>query len=217
MDPLDFTKKIQHVNDRITEFQKLQDDILSADLMPVIEELKAIDDCHSVSSANKFADSLADLSGIGLEKSKRLQRGYLKPSPHSVWNNLMQVYHLPNSEVFDWKLFGEDTMDFFSNVGTFDFINGSLYKSPTDDSNKESEVPSKKQVKRSRNVISQQSSPAEVTENTEKNELRKTTIEVTKRIKKTLATTGKEEVEMVPILNDSKMFSKVYYGISIHL
>ena len=33
---------------------------------------------HSVSSANKFADSLADLSGIGLEKSKRLQRGYLK-------------------------------------------------------------------------------------------------------------------------------------------
>ena len=58
MDSVDFIKKIQHVNDKITgrcsfrvsllscvEFQKLQDDILSADLIPVIEELKAIDDC----------------------------------------------------------------------------------------------------------------------------------------------------------------------------
>ena len=47
-----------------------------------------------------------------------------------------------------------------------------MYKSPTDDSNKVSDVPSKKQVKRSKSVISQQSSPTEVTENTEKNEVR---------------------------------------------
>lgn len=34
----------------------------------------------------------------------------------------MRVYHLPNSEVLDWKQFGEDVMGFFSNVGTFDFM-----------------------------------------------------------------------------------------------
>ena len=89
-------------------------------------------------------------------------------------------------------------MGFFSNVGTFDF----MYEFHSD----LTLGMAQKRQKRTKFV------PHRFLK-----QLRKTTIEVTKRIKKTLATTGKEEVEMVPILNDSKMFSKVCYGISIHL
>ena len=97
-----FAKAIGEVNSKITrldcvvvcngvEFQNLQDDILRADLMPVLQTMGEIQICKrmsgccefladSVSNANKYAESLTDLSHIGLEKSKKLQRGYLKVS-----------------------------------------------------------------------------------------------------------------------------------------
>ena len=73
------------------EFQRLEDDILQANLMPVIQAMDNIqcgsyfEQNHhsvadSVSNANKYAESLTDLSHLGLEKSKKLQRGYLKVS-----------------------------------------------------------------------------------------------------------------------------------------
>ena len=42
----------------------------------VVEISYLVDD--SVTNANKYAESLTDLSHIELDKSKKLQRGYLK-------------------------------------------------------------------------------------------------------------------------------------------
>lgn len=93
-----FSRDLASVNQKISgisrviilplEYQRLEDNIMTADLMPVLQTMSGmkysvfsenwlfIDD--SVSNANKYAESLTDLSYLGLEKSKKLQRGYLK-------------------------------------------------------------------------------------------------------------------------------------------
>ena len=48
-------------------------------------------------------------------------------------------------------------------------------------------------------------------------QLRKITAEVTKRIRKTLNETGKDEVDMISALNDSEMFSKVMLSIWLNV
>ena len=68
--------------------QKRQDDIRSADLRPVLKRLAEIDSCNdfakyslvakSSTHANRFAEHLEDLSALGLEKTRKMQRGYTK-------------------------------------------------------------------------------------------------------------------------------------------
>ena len=109
------------------------------------------------------------------------------------------------------------------------YRNGNLFVPPEKNTKEKGneQVEKKKTVKRTASDSSQQKTPVEVVDNKEKNEvsaliaskrkLRKITAEVTKRIRKTLSETGKDEVEMIPTLNDSKTFSKVYSGSCFYI
>ncbi|CBK25087.2 uncharacterized protein [Blastocystis hominis] len=90
------------------------------------------------------------------------------------------------------------------------YRNGNLYVPPDRDpqETEDEQLEKKKTVKRTRSDSSEQKTPVEVTDDKERNELRKTTGEVMKKIRKTLIETGKDEVDMISTLNDSKTFSK---------
>ncbi|KAK8824118.1 hypothetical protein WA556_003443 [Blastocystis sp. ATCC 50177/Nand II] len=206
-----FAKAIGEVNTKISEFQRLDDDILRADLMPVIQAMDNIKCADSVSNANKYAESLTDLSHLGLEKSKKLQRGYLKPSFQSVWEALRSMYEKDNG--FDWNQLGEDVTPLFSNVGTINFMSGALFESKKKEkekeksATKEATAPKRAPVRRIKEAVQKAVAPTEV-QKEETNEFTKTTQVLHKRIKKDLQEKKKEEVEMLPEMIDKASFSK---------
>ncbi|KAK8790498.1 hypothetical protein WA171_002021 [Blastocystis sp. BT1] len=208
--PQEFTNAINSISDKIAGFQKMQDDILSADLRPVLKELSEIDCERSATNANRFAESLVDLTYLGLEKTRKLQRGYIKPSPEDVWTVLKDSYRLPNSEWIDWNQLGRDVTSLFCNAGTIVFLNGALYSSIPKQSSKRGaeKTPEEgsKRRKEEREVEPEHSASTVPTQ--EENEFTKSTRTLHKRIKREMAKNSVKEVDMMKMFLDKDSFSK---------
>ena len=160
---------------------------------------------------------------------------FIVPQPKAdfVWTELKKLYSSPTHELLAWDKFGSDVRGFFNITGFISFLqnpkawviyrNGNLYVPPEKNTpeKEDEQLAKKKTVKRTKSDPSEQKTPVEVKDDKEKNEvsarkvsdgqLRKVTAEVTKRIKTTLHETGKDEVDMISTLNDSKTFSKVLF------